>query len=241
MMYVFDVDNTLVQSSFAMTDDMAETFKAFVGDNPYVLASGSDLKKMKTQVPADILENAYALFPVMGGEMWVDGNMQYQRNFTWPQGLRSMLESMLEASEYEVRTGDHIQDRTTMVCFSTVGKAANPAERAAYVEFEDMAQERKQIADKLRAAFPELSVTIGGQISIDIADKGNDKGQILEVLRKGYAGPITFFGDKIYEGGNDYPLAVELEKETGNTVVKVQDWMQTRDLMVAAARQKQVA
>jgi phosphomannomutase len=236
MMYVFDVDNTLVASSFSMTDEMAALFKAFVGDNPYVLSSGSDLKKMKTQVPADILENAYALFPVMGGEMWVNGEMKYQRTFTWPEGLKSMLESQLEASDYEVRTGEHIQDRTTMVCFSTVGKAATPEERSAYVEYESIAQERTHIADQLRRAFPGLSITIGGQISIDISEEGNDKGQVLAVLRKKYEGPITFFGDKIYEGGNDYPLAVELEKETGNTIVKVQDWLQTRELMMSATR-----
>ena len=236
MMYVFDVDNTLVASSFSMTDEMAALFKAFVGDNPYVLSSGSDLKKMKTQVPADILENAYALFPVMGGEMWVNGEMKYQRTFTWPEGLKSMLESQLEASDYEVRTGEHIQDRTTMVCFSTVGKAATPEERSAYVESESIAQERTHIADQLRRAFPGLSITIGGQISIDISEEGNDKGQVLAVLRKEYEGPITFFGDKIYEGGNDYPLAVELEKETGNTIVKVQDWLQTRELMMSATR-----
>ena len=236
MMYVFDVDNTLVASSFSMTDEMAALFKAVVGDNPYVLSSGSDLKKMKTQVPADILENAYALFPVMGGEMWVNGEMKYQRTFTWPEGLKSMLESQLEASDYEVRTGEHIQDRTTMVCFSTVGKAATPEERSAYVEYESIAQERTHIADQLRRAFPGLSITIGGQISIDISEEGNDKGQVLAVLRKEYEGPITFFGDKIYEGGNDYPLAVELEKETGNTIVKVQDWLQTRELMMSATR-----
>ncbi|MDE0723739.1 MAG: HAD-IIB family hydrolase [Alphaproteobacteria bacterium] len=236
MMYVFDVDNTLVASSFSMTDEMAALFKAFVGDHPYVLSSGSDLKKMKTQVPADILENAYALFPVMGGEMWVNGEMKYQRTFTWPEGLKSMLESQLEASDYEVRTGEHIQDRTTMVCFSTVGKAATPEERSAYVEYESIAQERTHIADQLRRAFPGLSITIGGQISIDISEEGNDKGQVLAVLRKEYKGPITFFGDKIYEGGNDYPLAVELEKETGNTIVKVQDWLQTRELMMSATR-----
>ncbi len=234
MMYVFDVDNTLVQSSFTMTDEMATLFKEYVGDNPYVFASGSDLKKMKTQIPADLLDGAYALFPVMGGEMWVNGEMKYQRTFTWPEGLKSMLESQLEASKYEVRTGDHIQDRTTMVCFSTVGKNANPEERAAYVEFEDIAQERTHIADELRRAFPELSITIGGQISIDISEAGNDKGQILSVLRKEYQGPITFFGDKIYEGGNDFPFAVELEKETGNTVVKVNSWLDTRDLFSSA-------
>lgn len=236
MMYVFDVDNTLVQSSFSMTDEMASLFKDFVGDNPYIFASGSDLNKMKTQIPSDILEGAYALFPVMGGEMWVKGEMQYQRTFTWPEGLRSMLESQLEASDYEVRTGDHIQDRTTMVCFSTVGKAANPEERAAYVEYESIAQERTHIADHLRRAFPELSITIGGQISIDISEKGNDKGQILNVLRERYDGPITFFGDKIYEGGNDYPFAVELEKETGNTVVKVSSWQDTKAIMQSARR-----
>jgi hydroxymethylpyrimidine pyrophosphatase-like HAD family hydrolase len=122
------------------------------------------------------------------------------------------------------------------VCFSTVGKAATPEERSAYVEYESIAQERTHIADQLRRAFPGLSITIGGQISIDISEEGNDKGQVLAVLRKKYEGPITFFGDKIYEGGNDYPLAVELEKETGNTIVKVQDWLQTRELMMSATR-----
>ena len=72
---------------------------------------------------------------------------------------------------------------------------------------------------------PELDAVIGGQISIDIYPKGNDKSQVLNVIEQERLVPPSeyiFIGDGIENGGNDYPLA-ELMDNT-----EICDWYHTK-------------
>ena len=62
-----------------------------------------------------------------------------------------------------------------------------------------------------------MDAVIGGQISIDIYPKGNDKSQILEHIKdrnvvSTKTDEFIFIGDRTEEGGNDYPLAKLMEK-----------------------------
>lgn len=230
MFYVYDVDMTLAESDCMMEDDFAEVFRKAMAGKQYFFCSGSALPKMKMQIPADIIENAAGLLPVMGGELWKNGERVYQRTFEWPEGLEDDLKEILANSKYEERTGDHIQDRETMICFSTVGKAADMPARKRYEAWEDVHNERQGFAEVLRAKYPDLNFVIGGKTSIDISEKGNDKGQVLAALRQYYSAetPLTFIGDRMWEGGNDYPLMLKLEEEakaTGiaNKVIPVKD------------------
>lgn len=214
MYYVFDVDMTLAESDCEMTDEMATAFKQAMKGQKYFFCSGSALPKMKLQIPADIIEGAAGLLPVMGGELWQDEKLVYRREFVWPKGLKEDLERILQESEYTERTGDHIQDRKTMICFSTVGKAADMPARKRYEAWESQHQERPVYAKILAEKYPALHFSIGGKTSIDISEHGNDKSQALSAIREHYgAEPIMFFGDRMYEGGNDLPLKKVLDAE----------------------------
>ena len=216
MFYIFDVDMTLAESDCLMTDEMADVFRKAMKNEVYFFCSGSALPKMKEQIPADILEGAAGLLPVMGGELWRENELVYRRNFEWPKGLREDLEEVLKSSEYPERTGDHLQDRKTMVCFSTVGKAADMPARKRYEAWEEKYREREIFAKKLSEKYPSLHFSIGGKTSVDISEHGNDKSQALFAMRKYYGDDaVMFFGDRLYEGGNDYPLSKALEKEEG--------------------------
>lgn len=57
-----------------------------------------------------------------------------------------------------------------------------------------------------------LKYSIGGQISFDVFPVGWDKTYCLRYLKE-YE-EVYFFGDKTYEGGNDYEI-YELMKEQG--------------------------
>lgn len=224
MFYIYDVDMTLVESDCKMTDEMADAFRAAMAGEKYFFCSGSDLTKMKSQFPEDIIANAAGLLPVMGGELWREGERVYQRTFVWPEGLREDLERILEVSPYPERTGDHIQDRTTMICFSTVGKAADMPARKRYEAWEEEHKEREAFAAELAVKYPSLHFSIGGKTSVDISEHGNDKSQALAALRKYYGNDdIMFFGDRMYEGGNDFPLseALKAEKTHQNVLVEV--------------------
>lgn len=220
MYYVFDVDMTLVESDCSMTNEMADVFRRAMHGKAYFFCSGSALPKMKEQIPEDILNEAAGLLPVMGGELYKSGELVYRRKFVWPEGLKEDLEDILKGSKYPERTGDHIQDRKTMICFSTVGKAADMPARKRYEAWENEHKERPIFAAKLAEKYPTLHFSIGGKTSVDISEHGNDKSQALAALREYYGDEaVMFFGDRMYEGGNDYPLAVALENENACNVV----------------------
>ena len=75
---------------------------------------------------------------------------------------------------------------------------------------------------ELRKIFPQYEIAVGGSISMDITPNGFGKGQIATHLRKQYPDEkIIFFGDKTFEGGNDYELAQSLLKMSNTQVVQV--------------------
>ena len=59
-------------------------------------------------------------------------------------------------------------------------------------------------------------------------EKGKNKAQVLDEI----AGEIFFFGDKMDEGGNDYPIAKRLELEKRpHTLFKVKNPIETWEIL----------
>lgn len=75
------------------------------------------------------------------------------------------------------------------------------------------------------------SFAIGGQISFDVFPNGWDKTYCLQHLEKEAQRPggieyktVHFFGDKTFEGGNDYEIFSD-PRTTGHTVTGPEDTM----------------
>ena len=68
--------------------------------------------------------------------------------------------------------------------------------------------------------MPSLTFSIGGQISFDVFPNGWDKTYCLQYLKE--FDTIHFFGDKTYEGGNDYEI-FNHPKTIGHTVTEPAD------------------
>ena len=91
--------------------------------------------------------------------------------------------------------------------------------REEYYYWDKKHKERIQICETIMSTFPNIEAAVGGQISIDIYEKGCNKAQVLDDIR----GEIYFFGDKMEKGGNDYPIAYRLQKEKStHTLFKVE-------------------
>lgn len=220
MFYVFDVDMTLALSNRKISDEMAGVFKKAMAGKKYFFCSGSQLPKMKDQMGDALMAGAAAWFPQMGCEMLVKGDVVYQKTFEWPEGLREDFEAIIENSEYPERNGDHLQDRGSMICVSTVGKNSNTEQRDRYTAWENEHQERETFSKVLREKYPHIEFLVSGQTSIDVAMKGNNKALVLPALREHFGDePVMFFGDKIVQGGNDLPLAEALRAESDENVV----------------------
>ena len=182
--YIFDVDGTLTPSRRPMTEDFLEFFNGWSKSNPFYLVTGSDLKKTKEQVPDFILERAESVFTCCGNEMWVDGKQTYRNEFIPPQNLLTYLGDRVRMSKTPIMSTNHREDRGTLLNFSIVGRDCTLEERQKYSEWDDKVGERKEIAEEVKRGWSDLDAVIGGQISIDIYPKGNDKSQVLKYVEK---------------------------------------------------------
>ena len=73
-------------------------------------------------------------------------------------------------------------------------------------------------------AHLKLKFSIGGQISFDVFPEGWDKTYCLNFIGEGEYDEIHFFGDKTFEGGNDYEIFTH-PRVIGHTVTSPSDTM----------------
>ena len=226
--YVFDMDGTLTPTRLPMTAEFAKEFSEWQKTHKNFIATGSDYKKVKEQLPQFTIDAFTGIYTSMGNVLTVKDEVVYQNDFNPNAELFSMLEEFRQNTKY---TGslfpNYIEKRIGMVNFSVLGRNCPYSEREKYTAWDKSSNEREEIAEKLRKRFPEYDMSVGGSISIDITLKGRGKGQIARHLRKQYPDDeIIFFGDKTFKGGNDYELAYELSLMDNTKVIQVDGYME---------------
>jgi phosphomannomutase len=237
--FIFDVDGTLTPSRLPMTEEFQKFFSIWSQLNKFYLVTGSDLPKLQEQMCFFDIE-AERIFTCCGNQMWIpnpsvpiqSADLIYDNKFIVPKKLKKLLGTILSNSQYPHRYGNHIEDRGSMVNFSIVGRDCTQEQRDEYYKWDKENGERKIIAQAVREKFPDLDAVIGGQISIDIYPKGNDKSQVLEHIEKLHpTGKIIFIGDGIENGGNDYPLAELMDNMSGCDWYHTKGWKQTKQIL----------
>jgi len=234
--YIFDVDGTLTPSRLRMTEEFAKFFDKWSSKNKYYLVTGSDLDKTKEQVPIAYIDRAVAIFTCCGNEMWLGDKQVLTKEFKPSKKLIKYLEMELKFSPYKKQYGNHIEDRGSLLNFSVVGRDCSQEQREDYFKYDTKKGERKRISEAIKRQFSDLDAVIGGQISIDIYPKGNDKSQILERVFDFHEFPdedkltneYIFIGDGIENGGNDYPLAHLMDNMKNCDWYDTKDWKQTK-------------
>jgi phosphomannomutase len=211
--FIFDVDGTLTPSRRRMTEDFARFFDSWSKENTFYLVSGSDLDKIKEQIPIAYLDRAEGVFTCGGNKFYIDDELIYENKFKPPETLLTYLGFQVKISDTPVKSTNHREDRDAMLNFSVVGRNCTLEERQQYFEYDKKTGEREKIAAEVKRGWPGIDAVIGGQISIDIAPIGNDKSQVIKKIKDDYNIPFMdgvryiFVGDRTMEGGNDYPLA----------------------------------
>jgi phosphomannomutase len=217
--YIFDMDGTLTPSRREMTQDFEEFYSRWAKHHTFFLVSGSNLEKIKEQVPQYILDMSEGVFTCGGNQLWLGGKLSYNHEFKPKEDLINFLKEKLSNSPYPVRAGNHIEDRGSMLNFSIVGRDCSLEERLEYFEYDVHSNERSIISDEIINKWNNLDAVIGGQISIDITPKGMNKSQVLSEVKKFYSDDrYIFIGDRTMEGGNDYPLAKIMNEQENCTV-----------------------
>ena len=226
--YIFDVDGTLTPPRGKIDEHFAVDMFMFQRHNDTYMVSGSDISKSREQLGSLLVDGFKLNFSCMGNEVWQDGDIIYQSEWSPRATIIKYLKHLVNYSPYPIKTGKHIELRTGMLNYSLVGRNATPKQRRDFKAWDDNTKVREKHAREIREVFTDLQTEIGGDISIDIVPKGNDKSQILEYFDTN--DDLVFFGDKTLPGGNDYTLAKAL-LDSGHTVHAVDNWQHTRSIL----------
>lgn len=157
----------------------------------------------------------------------------YENKFKSPRGFYKTLETEVKKSEYPEKTGHHHEERVGMVNFSIVGRNASPEQRARYADYDAVECERYAIVERLKDVYPKLDFAIGGAVSIDIFNIGNDKSQVVErhFEQALEHNKIVFVGDKVAFPGNDHAIATALRQHPNGSAYEVKTWQDTAELL----------
>ena len=119
--------------------------------------------------------------------------------------------------------GEIIEDRLSQVTYSALGQQASSADKYAWAEAN--VDKRKQLNEAVKALLPEFEVRTAGTTSLDITKPGVDKAYGMKRLLEATGctkEDILFFGDKLEEGGNDFPV-----RNMGIDCIAVERWEDT--------------
>ncbi|KAM3414987.1 Phosphomannomutase [Cercospora zeina] len=237
---LFDVDGTLTPARRTVSPEMLQLLSALRHKVAIGFVGGSDLAKQQEQlgtasIPVTSLfdfcfaENgltAYRMGQPLASHSFIKwiGEEQYKKL------VRYILHYIADL-EIPVKRGTFIEFRNGMINVSPVGRNASVQERNDYEKFDLEHGIRKKFVEDLKKQFPDLGLTysIGGQISFDVFPQGWDKTYCLQHVEneKNLPGGIEyttihFFGDKTYQGGNDYEI-YEDPRTVGHSVKNPDD------------------
>ena len=221
--YVFDMDGTLTPARLPMAAAFAIRFCEWLKTHISFIATGSDYAKVEEQLPGNVINAFTGIYCSMGNVLKARGQDVYKKEYIPDPVLLSKLEKYRKNTKYPGKLfPNYIEQRIGMINFSVLGRDCPYEEREKYAAWDKENHERLSIQSELKKEFPDLEISVGGSISIDITPAGNGKGQIADHLRQTYPDEeIFFFGDRTFTGGNDYELAQALLRLKNTRVVQV--------------------
>jgi len=224
------VDGTLTPSRKKIEHEFWAPFLIFCRHNDVYLVTGSDRQKTLEQLGLDICYTAKRVYNCSGSDVYEKDKNVYRDDWELPKEVENFLMDELAYSCFPIRNGLHIERRPGGVNFSILGRGKEPSiGRAEYMKWDKERLEREDIAGRLRNAFPDLSVALGGQTGLDIGPLGSDKSQILRDFSKD--DELYFFGDRVEKGGNDHTLAMAIVENMMGVAYNVDDYTETRTIL----------
>ncbi len=240
----FDLDGTLAPSKSPAEDRMTYALKQLLDKFQVCIISGGKFEQFEKQVlnnlqadPAQ-LERLH-IMPTCGtryftydvaGKTW---RKVYAEDFTEAQKQKIIiaLNKGFDDLGYRAKKayGDYIEDRGSQVTFSVFGQDIVDLLGLEGVrikeEWDPDNKKKNKLRDYIAPLIPEFEVRVGGITSIDVTKEGIDKAygmrklmEILGIAKK----DILFIGDRIQEGGNDYPV-----KLMGIDSLQISHWQET--------------
>lgn len=226
---MFDVDGTLSLARQSAKPEMVQLLKDLRKECVTAFVGGSDLVKISEQLDSagekalnyfdyGFSENglvAYKLGEKLASQSFINhvGEEEYKKF------VKFVLHYVADLDEVPIKRGTFIEFRNGMVNISPIGRNASTQERIDFEKWDKQSGCRAKFIEVLKKEFAHLSFTysIGGQISFDVFPTGWNKTYALKHIAEEGFTEIHFFGDKTYEGGNDYEIYTD-ERTIGHSV-----------------------
>jgi len=240
----FDLDGTLAPSKSPLPDRIAELLDQLLQKYQVCVISGGKFGQFEKQLLSNLkadpiqLENLH-LMPTCGTRYYKydivkkEWEKVYAEDFT--EAEKAKIIEALKTSvkklgfDSEKTYGPTFEDRGSQITWSALGQdivdeLGEEGLRVKHAWDADNAK-KNAVRDDAAELLPEFEVRVGGVTSIDITKPGIDKAygmkkliDMLEISKD----EILFIGDRIQEGGNDYPV-----KQMGIDCVEISTWQET--------------
>ena len=227
---LFDVDGTLTPARKPMLPDMIDWLKKVMDTGVEVgVVSGSDYAKICEQLGKDVVDKMqYAFFEngwvfMKYGEIVKTTSVEEKLGADKLKTLINYWLHYIADLDIPIKRGTFVEYRTGLLNVSPIGRNCSYDERVEFFEQDKESGVRTTMKKALEEEFKDYDITIsiGGQISMDIFPTGWDKRFCLQYL-EGDFGKIHFYGDRTSEGGNDHEI-YEDERTIGHSVTGPDD------------------
>lgn len=238
----FDLDGTLAPSKSPLPELMSDCLNRLLEHYQVCVMSGGKFEQFETQ----LLNNLKAdhqklaklhLMPTCGTRYYRFRGKKWEKIYsedltkTERQKIIAALNIGLDALGYREKKiyGDIVEDRGSQIACSALGQdivAQLGEEGVRLKEAWDPTDEKKiKLRDYVANLIPEFEVRMGGVSTIDVTKPGIDKAygmqKLLDMLSISKE-EVLFIGDRLGEGGNDYPV-----KAMGVDCVQISHWQET--------------
>ena len=240
----FDLDGTLAPSKSPLPDRMGEMLDLLLERCHVCVISGGKFGQFEKQLLANLkaspdrLERLH-LMPTCGTRYYnydladKKWTQVYAEDFTDAEKdkiQKALLRGVEELGYVEKKTyGETVEDRGSQITWSALGQDIvdhlGPEGVRLKEEWYPKNKKKNEIRDFVAELIPEFEVRVGGVTSIDVTKPGIDKAygmrKLMDILEIGKE-DIFFIGDRIQEGGNDYPV-----KAMGIDTLEISKWEET--------------
>lgn len=240
----FDLDGTLADSKSRMDDHMADVFSKALDHYEICVISGGRFEQFEKQFLSNLKADPTKLqrlhlMPTSGTRYYAYDTPSntwkkiYAEDFTEAE-KKKIIDALNKGFDdlgyrAEKTYGECIEDRGSQITFSVLGQDIVDELGAEGVkikhEWDPDNKKKLELRDYISPLIPEFEVRAGGVTSIDVTKQGVDKAygmkklcEILGITKE----DILFIGDRLQEGGNDYPV-----KAMGVDSLEISHWQET--------------
>lgn len=218
---VFDLDETLTETRSSITDEMSELVEKLLKKFQVCVISGGAFGQFEKQLLSNLkvgdeLLSSLHLMPTCGTQYYRYNPKTKKWVRVYADNIKAedrekiikVLEAAIEECgfQFDNPVGPLIEDRGSQITYSAVGQDNTPSIKKAW---DPTGKKKIKMRDIVAKRLPDFEVKAAGTTSIDVTNKGMDKAygmkkliHVLHVQKE----DILFLGDRLFEGGNDYPV-----------------------------------